>query len=80
MTLPWEPRSAESDVKLVRYPAADLPANIFHLKTSVVGRGAILPIARGRIFSAQQAGGRKCRRRNAVPDSAGNAGGLGAGE
>ena len=37
----------ESDVKLVRFPAADLPSNIFHLKTSVVGRGAILPIARG---------------------------------
>ena len=40
----------ESDVKLVRFPAADLPANIFHLKTSVVGRGAILPIARGEFF------------------------------
>jgi pilus assembly protein CpaB len=41
---------AEGDVKLVRHPAADLPANIFHLKTSVVGRGAILPIARGEYF------------------------------
>ena len=41
---------AESDVKLVRFPAADLPSNIFHLKTSVVGRGAILPIARGEFF------------------------------
>ena len=40
----------ESDVKLVRFPAADLPSNIFHLKTSVVGRGAILPIARGEFF------------------------------
>jgi pilus assembly protein CpaB len=40
----------EGDVKLVRFPAADLPSNIFHLKTSVVGRGAILPIARGEFF------------------------------
>src|ERR1700730_16224145 len=40
----------ESDVKLVRFPVADLPSNIFHLKTSVVGRGAILPIARGEFF------------------------------
>src|SRR6202163_1758647 len=40
----------ESDVRLVRFPAADLPSNIFHLKTSVVGRGAILPIARGELF------------------------------
>jgi len=40
----------ESDVKLVRFPVGDLPSNIFHLKTSVVGRGAILPIARGEFF------------------------------
>jgi pilus assembly protein CpaB len=40
----------ESDVKTVRYTAADLPANAFHLKTSVVGRGAVLPIARGEFF------------------------------
>jgi pilus assembly protein CpaB len=40
----------ESDVKVVRYPAADLPANAFHLKTSVIGRGAILPVARGEFF------------------------------
>ena len=40
----------ESDVKTVRFPAADLPANAFHLKTSVVGRGAILPIAKGEFF------------------------------
>lgn len=40
----------ENDVKTVRYTAADLPANAFHLKTSVVGRGAILPIAKGEFF------------------------------
>jgi pilus assembly protein CpaB len=40
----------EGDIKVVRYTAADLPANAFHLKTSVIGRGAILPIARGEFF------------------------------
>jgi pilus assembly protein CpaB len=48
--IPVGSKIAEGDVKLVRFPAADLPANIFHLKTSVVGRGAILPIARGEFF------------------------------
>jgi pilus assembly protein CpaB len=40
----------EKDVKVVRFPAADLPPNCFHLKTSVIGRGAILPIAKGEFF------------------------------
>src|SRR3984893_68335 len=40
----------DRDVKVVRFPAADLPPNCFHLKSSVVGRGAVLPIARGEFF------------------------------
>jgi pilus assembly protein CpaB len=40
----------DKDVKVVRFPAADLPPNCFHLKSSVVGRGAILPIAKGEFF------------------------------
>jgi pilus assembly protein CpaB len=48
--IPVGSKVAEGDVKLVRFPVADLPSNIFHLKTSVVGRGAILPIARGEFF------------------------------
>jgi pilus assembly protein CpaB len=40
----------ERDVKVVRFPAADLPPNCFHLKTSVIGRGAVLPIAKGEFF------------------------------
>jgi pilus assembly protein CpaB len=40
----------ERDVRTVRFPAADLPPNSFHLKSSVVGRGAVLPIARGEFF------------------------------
>ncbi len=48
--IPVGAKVGESDVKTVRYSAADLPANAFHLKTSVVGRGAILPIAKGEFF------------------------------
>src|SRR5207253_792317 len=40
----------DRDVKVVRYSAADLPPNCFHLKSSVIGRGAVLPIARGEFF------------------------------
>src|SRR5580704_19622404 len=40
----------DRDVKVVRFPAADLPPNCFHLKSSVVGRGAVLPIAKGEFF------------------------------
>src|SRR3989442_4306481 len=40
----------DKDVKVAYYPAADLPPNCFHSKTSVVGRGVILPIAKGEYF------------------------------
>ena len=40
----------DKDVKVAHYPAADLPPNCFHLKTSVVGRGVVLPIAKGEYF------------------------------
>ncbi len=48
--IPVGARVEDHDVKLVRFPAADLPPNCFHLKSSVVGRGAVLPIARGEFF------------------------------
>jgi pilus assembly protein CpaB len=37
----------DKDVRLVHFPSGDLPAGTFHTKTKVVGRGVILPIARG---------------------------------
>jgi pilus assembly protein CpaB len=37
----------EKDIKVVRFPAGDLPPNCFHQKSSVVGRGVVLPIAKG---------------------------------
>ena len=37
----------DRDVKIVKLPPEDLPANVFRGKTHVVGRGVILPIVRG---------------------------------
>lgn len=48
--IPVGAKVGETDAKLVRFPAGDLPSNAFRLKTSVVGRGAILPIAKGEFF------------------------------
>lgn len=36
----------DKDIRLVRFPSADLPAGVFHQRSKVVGRGIILPIAR----------------------------------
>jgi pilus assembly protein CpaB len=37
----------DKDVRMVHFPSENLPAGTFHSKTKVVGRGVILPIARG---------------------------------
>jgi pilus assembly protein CpaB len=37
----------DRDIRLVRFPAGDLPANAIGQKSKVVGRGVILPITRG---------------------------------
>jgi len=37
----------DKDIRLVRFNSADLPAGVFHYRTKVVGRGVVLPIARG---------------------------------
>ncbi|OLC23600.1 MAG: hypothetical protein AUH36_00340 [Chloroflexi bacterium 13_1_40CM_55_7] len=39
----------DKDVKVVRFPSGDLPPSCFHLKSSVVGRGVVLPIAARRL-------------------------------
>jgi Flp pilus assembly protein CpaB len=49
----------ESDVKTVRYTAADLPANAFHLKNLGRGPGRNPPHRQGRILPSQQTGGRE---------------------
>ena len=37
----------DKEVELVRYPTDEVPPNCFHQKSSVVGHGVILPIAKG---------------------------------
>ncbi|HXM22928.1 MAG TPA: Flp pilus assembly protein CpaB [Terriglobales bacterium] len=37
----------DKDIRLVHFPSGDLPAGCFHQKTKVVGRGVVLPIAKG---------------------------------
>jgi pilus assembly protein CpaB len=47
----------DKDIRLARFPSADLPAGVFHLRSKVVGRGVILPIARSEfILSSKLAG------------------------
>ncbi|MGH9510767.1 MAG: Flp pilus assembly protein CpaB [Terriglobales bacterium] len=40
-------RIEDKDVKVVRFPAADLPPNSFRSKSKILGRGAVLPISKG---------------------------------
>jgi pilus assembly protein CpaB len=37
----------EKDIRLVHFPSGDLPAGVFHQKTKLIGRGVVLPIAKG---------------------------------
>ncbi|HYL12100.1 MAG TPA: Flp pilus assembly protein CpaB [Terriglobales bacterium] len=37
----------DHDVRIVKFPPEDLPANVFRGKTHVVGRGVVLPLAKG---------------------------------
>jgi len=37
----------DTDVKLVRFPADEIPPNVFRLTKSAVGRGVVLPITKG---------------------------------
>jgi pilus assembly protein CpaB len=37
----------DKDIRLVRFPSENLPVGVFHQRTKVVGRGVVLPIARG---------------------------------
>jgi pilus assembly protein CpaB len=40
-------RIEDKDLKIVRFPPADLPPSSFHTKSKVLGRGAVLPISKG---------------------------------
>jgi pilus assembly protein CpaB len=47
----------ERDIRLVRFPSADLPAGVFHLKNKVVGRGVVAPISRGEFILTNKLAG-----------------------
>lgn len=45
--IPVGSRIDDKDIKVVRFPSGDLPQGSFHLKSRVLGRGAVLPISKG---------------------------------
>ncbi|MFI5106492.1 MAG: Flp pilus assembly protein CpaB, partial [Terriglobales bacterium] len=45
--MPIGTKIAERDVRLVRYPQANLPAGVFTKRAQVFGRGVVLPISGG---------------------------------
>jgi pilus assembly protein CpaB len=47
----------DKDLKIVHFPAADLPAGRFHLKSKLIGRGVVLPIAKGEFILTSKVAG-----------------------
>jgi pilus assembly protein CpaB len=47
----------DKDIRLVRFPSADLPAGVFHYRTKVVGRGVVLPINKGEFILTSKLAG-----------------------
>lgn len=47
----------DKDLKGVRFPSANLPAGVFHLRTKVIGRGVVVPIARGEFILTSKLAG-----------------------
>ena len=50
--LPVGSRVQEKDIRTVRFPSDAIPQGIFHFTKNVIGRGVVLPIARGEFFIA----------------------------
>jgi pilus assembly protein CpaB len=50
-------RIEDKDLKMVHFPAADLPAGRFHLKSKLIGRGVVLPIAKGEFILTNKVAG-----------------------
>jgi pilus assembly protein CpaB len=48
--LPVGARIQDKDVRTVRFPSDAIPQGIFHFSKNVIGRGVVLPIARGEFF------------------------------
>jgi pilus assembly protein CpaB len=49
----------DRDLKTVKYPPDDLPTHAFHTKTSIVGRGVVIPIPKGEFVLADNLAGDK---------------------
>lgn len=47
----------DKDIRPVRFPSADLPAGVFHIKSKVVGRGVVLPITKGEFILTSKLAG-----------------------
>src|SRR5215831_446674 len=47
----------DKDLRTVRFPSADLPAGVFHIRSKVVGRGVVLPISRGEFILTNKLAG-----------------------
>src|SRR6266705_3559823 len=48
--LPVGARVQDKDVRTVRFPSDAIPQGFFHFTKNVIGRGVILPVARGEFF------------------------------
>jgi pilus assembly protein CpaB len=47
----------DKDIRLARFASDDLPAGVFHVRSKVVGRGVILPIARSEFITTSKLAG-----------------------
>jgi pilus assembly protein CpaB len=47
----------DKDIRIVHFPAGDLPDGRFHLKNKVIGRGVVLPIAKGEFILTNKLAG-----------------------
>jgi pilus assembly protein CpaB len=47
----------DKDIKFVHFPSASLPAGVFHRKDKVLGRGVVVPIARGEFILTSKLAG-----------------------
>lgn len=47
----------DKDIKFVHFPSANLPAGVFHRKDKVLGRGVVIPIARGEFILTNKLAG-----------------------
>jgi pilus assembly protein CpaB len=47
----------DQDLKVVKYPPEDLPTHVFRTKTSIIGRAAVVPIAKGEFVISESLAG-----------------------